>query len=73
MLRRVFGEFVFFNLNQRVTIFSRDSPGPGSVILEISTARVEAAAEPDSLADDIGWDSMTLACIHAQIIFPSNR
>ena len=37
-------------------------------IFDISVAQVEAIVQPDCIADDIGWESVTFISIHPEII-----
>jgi len=40
----------------------------GQEIFNITIAEIEAVVQPDCIADDFGGESMTLVCIHRQII-----
>ncbi len=36
----------------------------GQEIFNITMAEVETIIEPDGITDDVGWESVTLVCIH---------
>ena len=40
----------------------------GKEIFDITMAEIEAIVEPDSVADDIGWEPVTLEGSHHRII-----
>jgi hypothetical protein len=40
----------------------------GQEVFDIAVAKVETVVQPDSIADDVGWKSMTLVCIHGQVL-----
>jgi hypothetical protein len=40
----------------------------GEKIFYISVAEIESVVEPDSITDDVGWESMTLIGIHLPIL-----
>ena len=37
-------------------------------VFDITVAQVEFEIQPDSIADDIGWESVTFVCIHGLIL-----
>ena len=40
----------------------------GEKIFDITMAEVESVVEPDCVADDVGWQSVTLVSIHLPIL-----
>ncbi len=40
----------------------------GEQVFNITMTEIESVVQPDCLADDFGGESMTLVCIHRQII-----
>jgi hypothetical protein len=41
-------------------------------IFDIAMTQIEAIVQPDSVTDDVGWESVALVCIHHRIIpFPA--
>jgi hypothetical protein len=40
----------------------------GQEIFNISVAEVESVVEPDGIGDDVGWESVSLVCIHPSIL-----
>ena len=49
--------------------FPTDSDSPlGKEILDIAVAEVESIVEPDSVGDDVRWESVTFICVHPPIL-----
>jgi hypothetical protein len=44
-----------------------DAP-PSQEVFSISVAKVEAPAEPDSVTNDIEWESVVFVCVHPAIL-----
>jgi hypothetical protein len=55
----------FIDLNR---LSADDNSSLSKKILDISMTKVEAVIEPDCVADDIGWESVALICIHTGIV-----
>ena len=37
-------------------------------VFDITVAEIESVIEPDGVGDDIGWESVTLVCVHPAIL-----
>ena len=57
-----------FNTPQSDGFIADSDTSFGKEIFNVTMAEVETIIEPDGITDDVGWESVTLVCIHRPIL-----